>query len=155
MKINFTKKEYRLLVDLLEISEWVLNSHDTEDDPEKKKYSELIQKIYADSKAMDCEDILEYAPEQNQYYATLDYEENSAFRKYVDKFENNVFWDSLALDLSRRDFVQQEGYENIKNMGDEERMTKLFELKDWYDNEFADNGLDNVKVVKEKDNSHH
>ena len=25
MKINFTKKEYRLLVDMLEMSEWVMN----------------------------------------------------------------------------------------------------------------------------------
>ena len=150
MKIFFTKKEYRLLVDLLEISEWVLNSHECAEHEETKKYSDLIQKVYAFSKEAGCEDILHYDKESSEYYATLDYEENGIHMEYIDKFEEDVFWDGLASKLTTRDLVEQEGEDNIKKMEVKERISKIYDLESWYREEFFSNGLENVRVVKEK-----
>jgi hypothetical protein len=50
MKINFTKKEYRLLLDMVEIAEWVLNAHKSDPSDEIKKYSDLYQKILSYAK---------------------------------------------------------------------------------------------------------
>jgi len=60
MKINFTKKEYRSLIDLLDIANWVINAHRTGIGEEPKEYADLIQKIYSFSKEMGCEDIIEF-----------------------------------------------------------------------------------------------
>ena len=57
MKINFTKREYRLLIDILEISEWVLNAHSNVEREDTKKYSELAQKIFSYAKEMGYEDL--------------------------------------------------------------------------------------------------
>ena len=153
MKINFTKKEYRLLVDLLEMADWVLTSHDATEQPDKKPYHDLIQKIYANSKEMACDDILEFVPEVNQYFVTLEYDEESLCRQHIDKFEDNVFWDKLSFYLSERDLLVQEGEEKLLSMDPMERSEKLFELQDWYESEFYEHGLENIKVVNIKHNA--
>jgi hypothetical protein len=44
MKINFTKKEYQLLVTMIEIADWVLTANDDTEKQETKPY--LIRKIH-------------------------------------------------------------------------------------------------------------
>lgn len=47
MKINITKKEYQLFLDMVYLSDWVLHAHSEERTEEKKPYKELEQKILA------------------------------------------------------------------------------------------------------------
>lgn len=150
MKINFTRKEYRLLIDILEISEWVLNAHSSVEREDTKKYSELIQKIFSYAKQMGYEDLIVYDKHLEGYYATREYEENGEQMRFIEEFEEDVFWDALANKLAWRDLVQQEGVEVVEKMEFVERGTKLMDLESWYQEEFTENGLTNVKVVKEK-----
>jgi len=50
MKINITKKEYRLLLDILYLGDWMLTAHDDQETPEKEKYQDVIQKFYSYAK---------------------------------------------------------------------------------------------------------
>ncbi len=50
MKINITKKDYRLLLDILSIATWVMNSHKIEPDPKSIPYEELEQKFLSYAK---------------------------------------------------------------------------------------------------------
>ncbi|MCH9665136.1 MAG: hypothetical protein K0U41_04735 [Gammaproteobacteria bacterium] len=52
MEINITKKEYRLLFDILYLGEWMLTAHDQEEVPEKEKYQDVIQKFYSYAEEM-------------------------------------------------------------------------------------------------------
>jgi hypothetical protein len=45
MKIHFTKKEFRLLIDMISIAEWVMNSHKTGENPKSEPYEKLDQKF--------------------------------------------------------------------------------------------------------------
>ena len=47
---SFHKKEYRLLLDMISIAEWVLNAYTTEDHPQSDPYEELEQKILSYAK---------------------------------------------------------------------------------------------------------
>ena len=148
MKINFTKKEYRLLVDMLEISEWVMNSHISADREETKKHSELTQKIYSYSKEAGCEDLLQYNKEMSEYYATIDYEESGLHMQLIDKFEDNVFWDTLSRQFAIKSLIEQEGEEAVEKMDFGDRALRLMELESKYDQEFSDHGLKNIKLDK-------
>ncbi len=44
-KIHFTKSEYRILLDLIYITDWILHSHDPEDQSNTQEYSNLFSKI--------------------------------------------------------------------------------------------------------------
>ena len=113
-----------------------------------KKNSELTQKIYDYSKEAGCEDILQYNKEMSEYYATMDYEESGLHMQLIDKFEDNVFWDTLSRQFAIKSLIEQECEESVENMDFEERALSLMELESKYDQEFSDHGLKNIKVNK-------
>ena len=144
MKINLTKNEYRLLLDMVEIAEWVLNSHRTDSSDEIKQYSELYQKILSHAKEMGFENLITYDESLDGYYATAEYEESEHMR-YIEEFEDDVFWEALPHRLAVRDLVEQVGEKAYTEMEFEERMSKLVELEAFYYVELEDNGIDNLR----------
>ena len=52
MKINVTQDEYRHLIDMIYIADWVLTSYKSEEGPEIKQYQDVMQKFYALAKDM-------------------------------------------------------------------------------------------------------
>ena len=68
MEIDLTRKEYRDLLDMLYIAEWVLNANRDEDDPRTKRYSKVEQKFFAMAKAMKYENLIEYYPEDKNIF---------------------------------------------------------------------------------------
>jgi len=144
MKINLTKNEYRLLLDMVEIAEWVLNSHRTDSSDEIKQYSELYQKILSHAKEMGFENLITYDESLDGYYATAEYEESEHMR-YIEEFEDDVFWEALPHRLAVRDLMEQIGEEGYTDMEFEERMSKLVKLEAFYYEELEDNGIDNLR----------
>jgi len=153
MKIDFTKNEYRSLLDLLEIADWVMNAHSAWEESETKHYAALMQKIHALAEEMGCGDIIEYSKELGGYFATGAYEEEGNHRQFIDAFEEDFFWDELSYKLAVRDLAQQEGKEALEKMEFVERATKLTEFLSWYEEEFSENGLTNVQLVRERSNT--
>jgi len=144
MKINFTKKEYRLLLDMVEMADWVLNAHKTASSDEIKKYSDLYQKILSYAKDMGFENLIVYEKDLDRYLATAEYEE-SAHMRYIEEFEDDVFWDALPLRLAERDLIKEVGEKKYEEMEFVERASKLVELESHYYKELEDNGIDNFR----------
>jgi L-rhamnose mutarotase len=144
MKINFTNKEYRLLLDMVEIAEWVLNAHKTASSDEIKKYSDLYQKILSYAKDMGFENLIIYDKNLDGYFATSEYEESEHMR-YIEEFEDDVFWDALPHRLAVRDLVKEVGEKKYEEMEFVERATKLVELESIYYKELEENGIDNLR----------
>jgi hypothetical protein len=144
MKINFTKNEYRLLLDMVEMAEWVLNAHRTDPSDEVKKYSELYQRILSHAKEMGFENLITFDKNLDGYFATAEYEESEHMR-YIEEFEDDVFWEALPHRLAVRDLVQQFGEKKYTEMGFEERVSKIFELEAIYNKELEENGIDNMR----------
>jgi hypothetical protein len=144
MKINYTKKEYRLLLDMVEIAEWVLNAHKSDPSDEINIYSELYQKILSHAKEMGFENLITYDKDLGGYFATAEYEESGHMR-YIEEFEDDVFWDALPSRLAVRDLVKQVGEKKYEEMEFVERATKLVELESVYYDELEEHGIDNLR----------
>ena len=147
MKINYTKKEYRLLLDMVEIAEWVLNAHKTASSDGIKKYSDLYQKILSYAKEMGFENLITCDENLGGYYTTFEYEE-SEYMRYIEEFEDDVFWDALPHRLAERDLIKEVGEKKYEEMEFVERATKLVELESHYYKELEDNGIDNFRFEK-------
>ena len=147
MKINFTKKEYRLLLDLVYLGEWMIEAHETGRTPESEKYEMIIQKIYSHAKEMGCEDLIESAEQFNEYFPTMEYEE-SEVRDYIDEYNDETFWSELIGRLMERDVRQECADKNI----DVNSIEDFWELgtphEEKYAQEFSNYGLARL-VVKE------
>jgi len=144
MKMDFTKNEYRFLLDMVEMAEWVLNSRKTDSSDEVKEYSEVYQKILSHAKEMGFENLITYDENLDGYYATAEYEESEHMR-YIEEFEDDVFWEALPHRLAVRDLVEQFGEKKYMEMEFEERVSKILDLEEIYNKELEENGIDNLR----------
>jgi hypothetical protein len=146
MKIDFTKREYRTLLEILEIANWVLHAHKVEKDPRTKKYRDLEQKIFSHAKDLEFEHLIKYAAEYKQYFPTRKYEDTSPAMKFVEEFENDSFWDELVDRLVIRDIIRQEGKEKLLKMSLEERFEKEDPIREKYYREFEEHGIERIRI---------
>lgn len=133
MKLELTKKQYRRLLDMVYIGNWILNS--TRGDDRFADYDEVESLLF--SKA---------AEEGMPSLAELWQSEVVPSRAFVDggiheaimEYENNVFFEILAEDLARRDMddppIDETNYEELNRR------------IDGYMAEFEEHGTDNILI---------
>ncbi len=67
MKINFTKKEFVTLLEMIDVTNWVILANKVEKGPTEKPYEELERKLFALSLEFGCEDKVKYSKELENY----------------------------------------------------------------------------------------
>jgi hypothetical protein len=148
MKIEMTKEEYRDLLDLLYIAEWVLTAHKTGDDARTKPYDKIIQKLYSHAREAGYERLIEHDPETRDHYTTREFEEASKALVFIDEFVDDSFWDELIIRLAERDAAQQVGGHEqlgLLSVEDVHALRSPIEIK--YSEEFNDHGLDHLVLA--------
>ena len=126
MQIELTKKEFRRLLDLVYIGNWVLNS--TRGDDRFQDYDDLESKIFALSPALS-------EPWNGTIVPSRAYAEGG-IHEAIAYYEDNVFYEILAEELSRRDMeypeITADNYDEITS-----RMERYME-------EFQISGVDRL-----------
>lgn len=148
MKIEITEKEYRALLDIFHIADWVLHSHKMEEGPETEEYRNLEQKIFSFAEEMGFANLVEYDPEMKEYFPTREYDETNVVMEAIVDYDNESFWEELMERLATRDLIGREGKEKVMAMDDEERLAKTEDLREKYAAEFERYGISRV-VIKE------
>ncbi|OJF94646.1 hypothetical protein [Alkalibacterium sp. 20] len=142
MKINFTKKQYRSLIDLIHLGDMVVNGIRTDDTVEE--YEELREYIYSFAKQMGQEDNIKYDKEYDMHFETREYESGKV-QEYIEDYDDEIFWTELASRLATRDtqkLIMLTGEISDKD----EDLKKYWSREDIYQKEFEENGLRNVVV---------
>ena len=67
MKIDFTEKEYRLLLDVLSIADIIMTSSKDEPDERVTPYLALQQKVFSVASEFGCENLISYDKELDGY----------------------------------------------------------------------------------------
>ncbi|MBR1972475.1 MAG: hypothetical protein IKA16_03470 [Oscillospiraceae bacterium] len=120
MKIELTNREFRRLLDLVYIGNWVLNS--TRGNDRFQDYDDLESKIFALSPALS-------EPWNGTIVPSRAYAEGG-IHEAIAYYEDNVFYEILAEELSRRDMdyaeVTEENYDEI--LSRMERYMREFEM---------------------------
>ena len=150
MKILFTKNEYRTLLDMIYLAEWMLTSYDEKPDAAKAKYEHLAQKIYSHAKEMGWDTLVASSPADNKYVPTKDYEEKSGVYEFIDDYETESFWDQLIDRMTERDVADKMGDEEVARLSNAAYEAIANPIADKYAQEFADNGVDRLHVNEEE-----
>ena len=120
MDIKMTEKQFRRLLDMVYIGNWVLNSTRGED--RFADYDDLESKIFALSPALS-------EPWNGTIVPSRAYAEGG-IHEAIALYEDNVFYEILAEELSRRDMdypeITEENYDEI--IGRMERYMSEFQL---------------------------
>jgi len=148
MKIDITKKEYRALLDIFHIADWVLHSYKMEEGPETEEYRNLEQKFFSFAQEMGFANLVEYDPELKKYFPTREYDETNVVMDAIVDYDNESFWEELMERLATRDLIVKEGKEKVMAMDDEERLVKTEKLRDKYAAEFERHGISRIIIKK-------
>ena len=131
MQINLTNKEFRRLLDLVYLGNWVLNS--TRGDDRFQDYDNLESKLFAlcHTNGMDV-----LAEQWNDTIIPSKAYEEGGIQEVIAFYEDNVFYEILAEELSRRDM----GYADIT----EENYPEIVHRINQYMCEFENSGLEHL-----------
>ena len=120
MQIELTNKEFRRLLDLVYIGNWVLNS--TRGNDRFADYDNLESKIFAYSPALS-------EPWNGTIVPSRAYAEGG-IHEAIAYYEDNIFYEILAEELSRRDMnypeINEENYDEI--MGRMQQYMEVFQI---------------------------
>ena len=131
MHIDLTNKEFRRLLDMVYLGNWVLNS--TRGDDRFKDYDDLESKLFSLCRTNGM-DVL--AEDWNDTVIPSKAYEAGGIQQVIALYEDNVFYEILAEELSRRDM----GYADIT----EENYDEIIGRMDQYMREFERSGLDRL-----------
>ena len=133
MNLELSNKQFRRLLDLVYIGNWILNS--TRGDQRFRDYDEVESLLFARAALEGMPALAElYQGEIVPSKAFIE----GGIHEAIAEYENNVFFDILAEDLARRDM-------NDAPI-DETNMAELTSRMEVYISEFEKNGTDNVTV---------
>ena len=135
MHIDLTTKEFRRLLDLVYIGNWVLNS--TRGDDRFRDYDE-VESILFEKASQEGMAVLAEVYEGEVVPSRAFVE--GGIHEAIIEYENNVFFDILAEDLARRDMEQ----ENVDQNDTNELLNRMEE----YMTEFEMHGTDNISLEK-------
>ena len=135
MNLELTTKQYRRLLDMVYIGNWVLNA--TRGDDRFKDYDDVESLLFARAADVNMGILAEeYMGEVIPSKAFVE----GGIHEAIIEYENNVFFDILAEDLARRDMEA----ENVDPGDTNELMNRMEE----YMTEFELHGTDNISLEK-------
>ena len=133
MKLELTKKQYRRLLDMVYIGNWILNS--TRGDDRFADYDQVESLLFSKASEEGMPSLAElWQGEVVPSRAFVD----GGIHEAIMEYENNVFFEILAEDLARRDMddppIDETNYEELNRR------------IDGYMAEFEEHGTDNILI---------
>ena len=139
--ITFTKEELKLLLRLVYNG---LNIVESESVDEQDIELSLMDKILAQVKKNKIMRGIEYDSEDHSYYLTRKAEEE--LEEEYDQYFDEEFWEELIYRLALRDLIQEIGENEYLKLSGEERIERLSEYEEKYDNEFEKRGVERLRI---------
>ena len=136
MNIELSDKEFRRLLDMVYIGNWILNS--TRGDDRFEDYDLLQEKLFAQCSQRNMRSLAQSW--QGHVFPSRAYEEGGIHEAIAD-YEDAVFFDILAEELARRDLDLEDT--------EPEDYTELTARMEDYMAEFEKNGLDAINIDPE------
>ena len=133
MELNLTAKQFRRLLDMAYIGNWILNS--TRGDDRFADYDEVESLLFAKAREQGMGVLAE--DWQGEVVPSRAFIEGG-IHEAIMEYENNVFFEILAEDLARRDMEDASIDEN-----DYDELTRRI---DDYMAEFEQHGTDNILI---------
>jgi len=136
MRLEMSRKQFRRLLDMAYIGNWILNSTRGED--RFADYDEVESLLFQRAKELGMDSLTEYW--QGEAVPSQAFAEGG-IHEAIMEYENNIFFDILAEDLARRDM------DDVPI--DESNYQELASRIEAYITEFEAHGTDHILVDTE------
>lgn len=145
MQVNFTKEQFKTLMELVYLGNWMMTSYHEEIPEEKEQYEAMEEYIFSLAKAFGWTEMAVSDGEGSFPSALF---ESGGIMDVIDDYDDYTLWDQLADNLANRDLLNEYGEEALEAMSDQERFVKKDKLYWSYMDEFGKNGLDRFRLYR-------
>ncbi len=139
MNVTFTDEEYRRLMTLAYLGEWVVNAIKKEPDP---AYENLAEKIFSLAKDTPLESLVQFDEEKLEWIPSEAFETDA--HVIIDEYDDMTFWEELTGRLTERDLLAKHGERALGGMREDQRTRAASEIAKVYTKEFEEFGLDRL-----------
>jgi len=141
MNISLTPEQYKTLLLMTYLGNWMINSHQVE---KEQTFVGVASHVYSHAESFGVSGLVEKDPDDGIYYPTRELEDLAA--EHMAAYDNETFWAELIERLSDRDLAAKHGQSAIEQMTLEERFTNLGEFETRYDEEFETHGIERLTI---------
>ena len=135
MKTAFSTREYKTLMELVFMGNWVANAYSTEP---LKEYDDLEQAVFENAEEYGQGELISGSNPSQKFLDIV--------LKKIFEYNECLFWEELADRLAERDLERQYG-EELKSISSDELIEKGDELKGKYLEIFSKSGLNVIDVA--------
>lgn len=148
MKIDFTKEQFKILMELAYLGNSVVNDFNVPSEIEKK-YENMENYIYSFCNNFGYREYVDYSDEYNLYFPTHKFDKE--VEPKIKSYDENVFYRELVSKLAKRD-AEKEFKRSVNQDNFNEFLKLQFQIEEKYDDELLNNDLKNVKVDFKQNN---
>lgn len=142
MKIEFSADQFRALVELAYLGNWMVNGIRVPAD-HVERYSQVEQYLFSLAGQFGLRDVAEMYEPLAARVPTAAFEERMA--EWIAEYDNQTFWDELVDRLADRDLFIEYG-EAFGALPIEQQLAKREPIVQRYEREFQEHGLDRVRI---------
>ena len=143
ISINFTPEQYKNLLKLACLGEWMTNSYKTED--ENTTFEEVQEILFRNAERFGLEELV-VIDEDGSYPSAL-LEDDEELRETIDAYDTDNQWDGLIEMLAEKISVNHYGEEKLKELPVFTRFFAESVVEELISQEFQENGIDNLNLA--------
>jgi hypothetical protein len=139
MNVQLEPDEYRKLIELAYLGEWLVNSHH-DPDFQDEAASQALQRVLEQYKGPD----VDRDDETSEYFMQAEWTER-LYDAHILDYDDHVFWEELTERLAQRDLARSRGV-SIDEINRDDDVMELRPLEERYRVEFEDNGVERLEI---------
>ncbi len=145
MNPTFSEQEYRRLLMLAYLGEWLLNAVRKDPDP---AYEDLVAKLFSLTDGTPLASLASFDHGTGEWIPAERFEEDA--HTHIDEYDDTTFWEELTARLTERDLIQSRGERAVNGMHPAERARAAAAIAKAYTKEFEVHGIDRLSFPKER-----
>jgi hypothetical protein len=140
MQIEFSREEFRTLMDMAYIADWVVNSRSV---PEEKQagFADLRTKIFSFAEAAGFGELVDADSATGSCFESRLFEEQLEEKGYLEEYEEDVFWYELASRLALKYLLDEMGEDALRSLSNQEQFMRRSDMQDQIEEVFHRDGL--------------
>lgn len=149
MEIKLNKKQYKAMLKALYLSSIVLKAYRPKMMEKEIEQEKMLVELLANAGEFG---LGHWVRVGNAGKMELTEEKEFDIYEAMEEFEQLTFWNELAYRLAQRDVEEVLSDEDILSMEIQKELDMEMEIQEKYEQEFNDNGLQNLRLISPKNN---
>jgi len=140
MKINFTKKQFKTLLEIFNLATWIVLYDVDNDAREHSNILELETYLASYAKQMGCENMV--FEHKNKLH--INPENEKEFEEIIENYNNNIFWYDLNFRITEKLLSQRYNKEEWTQLSEYDKFSLQQIIEALLNEEFCASGIDKL-----------